>query len=50
MTSQTVALAKQIIDKVPAGLAMCPLGNTVIYGRYIGTSTQIAADIAAIGN
>lgn len=47
-TPQTIALAKQIIDKVPAGLAHVAIGEGRRFRSYMGKPTQVAADISSI--
>jgi len=45
-TPQTIALATQIIDKVPAGLAHVSIGEGQDFRSYLGKPTQVAADIS----
>ena len=45
-TPQAIALVKQIIDKVPAGLAHVSIGEGHDFRSYMGEPTQVAADIS----
>jgi hypothetical protein len=45
-TRQAIALAKQIIDKVPAGLAHVAFGEGHDFRSYMGKPTQVTADIS----
>ena len=45
-TAQTVTLAKQIIDKVPAALAHVAIGQGQDFRAYMGKPTQVVADIS----
>ena len=43
VTPQTIALAKQIIDKVPAGLAHVAIGQGEDFRSYMGEPKEVAA-------
>jgi hypothetical protein len=45
-TPQAIGLARQIIDRIPAGLAHVSMGEGLRFRSYIGKPIQVAADIA----
>ncbi len=45
-TPQAITLAKQIIDRVPAGLAHVSMGEGHDFRSYIGKPSQVVADIS----
>ena len=45
-TPQAIALANQVIDKVPAALAHVAIGEGKNFRSYMGKPTQVVADIS----